>query len=88
MILMRESDGIHFLWNGDYPIRISPPGRQPKPWKSGETVDTSGWHHEYGLQPTQEQYLLNGIMDSHLRIFTIPQWGRYHVVARGQFKEV
>jgi hypothetical protein len=77
MIFMRESDGIHFLWNGEHPIRISP-----------ISAGNDRWHHSHGELPTEEIYLLNDTMNSRARGFTIYQRGRYQIVARGEFKEL
>lgn len=72
---MRESDGVHFFWNGDHPVRVSP--------------DTNEmWHHNHGELPYTEKLILDRILDTkRIFIFTIPSYGRYRVVTRGEFAE-
>jgi hypothetical protein len=77
MIFMREGDGMHFLWNGSYPVGISP--------NSG---DEGCWHARGEDIPETEKTLLNDMVNSRARGFTIPEHGRYQVVARGPFKEL
>lgn len=82
MIFMRCSDGIHFLWNGEGCLRVSPLGGAIP---SNETYD-SRWHNIYGELPESECNLLNDTMNSRARGFTILQHGRYQIIARGEFK--
>lgn len=73
LIFYRESDGIHFLWNGEGCIPISP-----------SNINSARWHHDYGELPRDEQNLLNDTMNSRARGFTILDRGRYRVVSRGE----
>lgn len=85
MIFMRESDGVHFLWNGEHPIRISP--IEIKDYAAARDPDHSPkWHHDHGQLPDIEWAILDLAMKSRVRGFSISEYGRYQVVARGEFK--
>lgn len=79
MIFMRESDGTHFLYNGEGCVRASPVPKQ-------ENIPS--WHDKYGeLDPT-EKLLLDSTLDSpRKKIFELIGYGRYQVIARGEFRE-
>ena len=76
---MRESDGTHFLWNGEGCVRVSPLEIL------GRIDDV--WHHHYGELPNNEIELLNSVLGwARHKVFTIKGHGRYQVIARGEFK--
>lgn len=83
---MRESDGTHFLWNGEGCVRVSPIAGYYKVSGLIEAVDSPRWHDEYGRCVESEINLLNDTMNSRARGFTILGHGRYKVIARGEFK--
>lgn len=79
MLILRESDGAHFIWNGEGCVRVSPVnGDEPAPT----------WHQEYKKIPKDEIELLNATMNSRARGFTIPNQARYRIIARGEFKDL
>lgn len=82
MIFMRESDGIHFLFNGEGCIRVSCINDY------SEYAEIPKWHHEYGQLPNTEWAIMNQASKSkRLRGFILGDRGRYQIVARGEFKE-
>jgi hypothetical protein len=82
---MRESDGIHFLWNGEHPIRVSPFKTEPVELPNAPQYR---WHCDYGQIPDTEKALLDSVMSFKRQIvFNLINYGRYRVVARGEFKE-
>lgn len=76
---MRESDGDHFLWNGEGCVRVSCINNY------SEYAEERKWHHDYNELPVDEVNLLNDTMNSRARGFTILGRGRYQVVTRGEF---
>ena len=86
---MRASDGIHFLWNGEGCVRVSPLDLQYQSKSLGATVDSPRWHHEYGELPRDEFLLLEDTLNRPRRcLFEIKGHGHYQVIARGEFREL
>lgn len=77
---MRESDGTHFLYNGEGCIRVSPT-------KIGSDT-TPQWHYEYGCLPDAERLALDTFTTGRIRIFEVPGYGRHQIITRGVFKEL
>jgi len=72
---MRESDGVHFFWNGEHPIKVSPQTNEM-------------WHYQHGELPDLEKFTLNRVMNGkRIFIFSLPSYGRYRVISRGEFME-
>lgn len=74
MMFVREADNITFLWNGEHPLKLTP---------ESDVM----WHDKFGEMKDGETQLLDSIMDSKARAFTILGRGRYRVLERGTFPE-
>jgi hypothetical protein len=87
MIIMRESDGVHFLYNGEGCVRISP--LSIADYAAARDPDsTPKWHHEYGDLPEKEHVIMRSFMNnSRQKVMTIPGYGRYQVIDRGSFRD-
>lgn len=84
---MRENDGIHFLWNGEGCVRVSPLEVYYQSPVLDATVDAPRWHHEYGKLPEHEiENLDRALTSKRTKVFQLKGYGRYQVVARGEFK--
>lgn len=80
MIFLRETDGVYFVWNGEFPISFSPGYKESRLWSSNTCTE--------GTITDQEIDMLNTAMKGRFRRFTIPGHGYYQVVSRGEFKEL
>ena len=86
---MRDRDGIHFLYNGEGCIRISRASPVDDMKEEEAHYSHTRWHHTYGELPDNEIDELNQIMNKPgKRVFELKGYGRYQVVARGEFKEL
>lgn len=78
MVFFRCSDGIHFLYNGEGCIPVSP-----------DNNDGLRWHHDYGELPQSEILILEDTLNRPRKhVFEIKGYGIYQVIARGEFKEL
>lgn len=76
MIFYREADGNHFLFNGEWPISITPGGNA-----------YGGTDTGFKKRVEKDVPILNEIMSSKKRLFKINQQ-RYIIIARGNFVEI
>ena len=87
MVFLRETDGHHFLWNGEGCLRVSPIGEQAA---AGEDPPLAPrWHYDYGCLPQDEINTLDNSMNNkRARKFSLPGYGRYRIIARGEFEQL
>lgn len=87
MIFIRESDGTYFLYNGEGCIRISPVDFLVTDAHISGEDQSPRWHHDYGELPEPEiSNLDKALVSKRTTIFQIKGYGRYQVIARGEFK--
>ena len=74
MLFREEHTNLHFLWNGQYPIIVTP-------------FAADAWNED-GTTTEQERIILSEACDNKRRqVFQISGRCRYVVITRGEFQE-
>lgn len=72
ILFKSEETGTHYLWNGIYPVKVSPDG---EPW------------HPEAILTEEEESDLEFVNLNNRRIFEVTGRGKFKTVKRGTFEQ-